>query len=332
MFTLLQLARHARIKETQAWEKGAPKAATIEHAREEWACFFPAWAEQIKSNFLTQLTYRVGRERVGWIDDEAFWSSFWEARRSGNIQAQMQNENGQLLHLGPYIEGAAVAASMSFFSTAPPEVRPLLYTAVLGMEQLIDPQVLRWLAENVPGHIGLDLKAAQKKLLTSVQWSGGAMHAAGLAQKTYSTEKAVDVVCQSAIIHQLDNDLLCNLFGQLMVTLPQGFDWETVLTQIQTGMGAGFSTELDLPLIAMCSGHDVGEQPVHKAIAGLGKSLVQGRRLGSMSPMSPGAQLLSVLSVFETISEPAQLYRAVLSLGLQQSVPTQLVELDGLIF
>ena len=135
------------------------------------------------------------------------------------------------------------------------------------------------------------------------------------------------------------------LIGSLILNLPNYVDRKEVVEHLIRKLSAlpVSITELDVSLIALCSGCDVGGLPIHSTIAQLGKRLVHENILGQATPIpesvnmdmeteAQNLKLLTVLSMFETIEKPIQLYNAVLSFYLQRVAPKELADLDGQIF
>lgn len=329
----------------KAWEKGAPKAATIEQARAEWSLFLPRWSAVIEKDFSSALTYRTGRERIGWIDDASFWFAFWIGYANSSVSGKSQQD--QFLHMKPYIESAAYAGSMQFFLTMPHDAMWLVNKTFLTTDALLDPNVVAWyLADRKPllTHV-MDMSLRQLLLLTSTSWSTGTTDAIGSNWKFYTTEQAIDVVCRATAMHKLRVTQLCPLIGSLILNLPNYVDRKEVVEHLIRKLSAlpVSITELDVSLIALCSGYDVGGLPIHSTIAQLGKRLVHENVLSQATPISKSVnmdmeteaqnlKLLTVLSMFETIEKPIQLYNAVLSFELQRVAPKELTDLDGQLF
>ena len=323
MFSLSQVLSDSHAKATRAWDRGAPKAETIDQARTLWTPLLPIWAKLIAGGFLEHLTHRVGRERVGWIDDASFWSSFWEAR-SKDWKVQQQSESNQMIHMRPYIEGAAAARSMSFFVMMPLDVMGIVRQVMKSTEVLMDPEVLAWYQHNDPRR-DAGVTVGQSNLLRSLSWSHGEPAQLGLARGAYSMEEVVDVVCRCALMHNLEVEELCKVFGHLMARLPEAVERESIMACIQNSMAGELLEGVELSLIAMCTGYNVSEDPRHLDITALGRQLA----LGDIVEDSP---LLVLLSAFEDIDGPEQLYSAVRSLGLHRNVPMPLTDMDGQVF
>lgn len=319
----------------QAWEKGSPKADSVSQARKDWAPFVSTWAAYIQGNFLGSLTHRVGRERVGWIDTIAFWTSFWTARGK-DTKIQQQSENEQILHMRPYIEGAGAAGSMSFFATMPTEMMGIVRQVLVDTMVLVEPRVVQWY-QNTDPLCSADVSVTQACLAKTLEWGTNEDLRLEHSRGEISVVEKIDLVHRVGDAYAFNDEDWCNAIGHLMHALPKDIERCDLVVQIQQHMGASLPPGVDVPLIAMCSGYDVGQYPMQHSIAGLGRHLTNVEDLGTKGLVAPptihaGSELFALLSALDTIERPKELYAAAMAMGLHRIAPMEAIVVDESLF
>lgn len=335
MFTLSQVLSNSHTAAVQAWEKGAPKAESVSQARKKWAPFLSTWATYIQGNFLGSLTHRVGRERIGWIDQMPFWTAFWAAR-GNNAKVQQQSENEQVLHMTPYIEGAAAAGSMSFFATMPAEIMGIVRTIFLDTTVLLDPRVMQWYQDTDP-LCNPEIIERQACLAKTLEWGTHGESRLVQSRGALSPTEQIDIVRNLGELYEFNNEYWCNAIGHLMLALPKEIERRDLVVQIQQRMGSSLPPGVDVFLVALCSGYDVGNAPTQTALAELGRHLVFIEDLGAKGTITPEAarsdsELLAMLSSLEAIERPKELYAVAMAMGLHCIGTMQDMPVDSQVF
>lgn len=327
MFSLSQVLSDAHGRAVKAWAKGAPKASSPAEARRQWAPFLDTWAAYVAGNFLGSLTHRVGRERVGWIDDAEFWTTFWNARTHDH-KVHRQIESEQVLHMRAYVEGAAATGSMSFFTTMPSDAMPLVQSILDSTAVMAEPCVVEWFRTNsFNGDPGVENR--QRLFWNSVHWFVSDESVLHLAHAAVDGQAMLGRVCR-ALNAGMGESARLQILGNLLTNLPKDFDRNEAIAFIEANVNdcAG----IDLCLVALCSGYAVNDSPTAQTLAHLGKALMTGE---SFTPelRTLGGDILPMLEIFAPgIDSSEDLYHAALQLGLYPMNPVQTVEMDGSIF
>lgn len=349
------------------WEKDLPldKPQSIEEARQLWTPLIPLFVENMSSKFLQALRgvdYPMGRTSLGWIDNAPLWSSFWEVAAPINVKrrnnpalttveekAEEQKlfaefDRQQDIHRGKtldaYIKGAACSGNMSFFTTMPPQAMGVVREVLLDTSVLIEPNVLTWLQQNDPKCEPVTKR--QSDVLKDLTWlpSGydrgpsESTHCITWSRGNCSMETSVDLLCRAAQQHNLESADLSRVFGFIMLQMDETIDRKSIIAEIQQSMGRALPADVDLSLIAMCSGYNVGEGKGQQQadIFALGREVsmpllerLESQRMAGQimdgSAMAAGLpdtaiQLLSILNALDEVKRPEQLYKAISGYGL----------------
>lgn len=325
MFSLSQVLSNEHARVLQAWEKGAPKAETIAQARREWAPMLPTWARYVETDFLGYLTHRVGRERVGWIDDADFWKSFWHASGT-DWKVQQESDEFQRIHMQAYIEGAAAAGSLSFFTTMPPDNMEFVLKALSNTGVLIDPDVLDWSVSNA-GKIHNNVVFQQLFTLQRLEWSRYAPNKAEQSRGTLAWQETIAVFQKAYCRHSLGNQTTVTMLGHILTVLAKTVEPKLVVDELQRAFHGHLKEDVDLPLIALCCGHDVLGTPRSKSLAQAGAYMLE---VPDRRPQHP-PEILEMLCTLERIESPYTLYLAVLKMGLHRETYPE-TNIDGELF
>lgn len=324
MFSLSEVLSHEHARCVQAWEKGAPKAQSVHQARTSWASMLPTWAKYVESDFLGALSYRTGRQRVGWIDDADFWQSFWRARASS--KAVNESAESQRMHMQAYVEGAAAAGSLSFFTTAPTEHMELILGALSNTGVLVAPGVLDWCEENAQSRKN-NVAFQQMFFLQRLDWSRYALSRVEEGRGELEWEETIALFRDASSRHSLGTHTTVNMLGHIMVTLAKTVEPARVLACMERAFEGALKPNVVLPLVALCSGYNVGSTPKAKALAEAGAWLHAVHDGRDEKP----PEMLAILRTLEPVENPYALYCAALALGLHLDVAAE-PGIDGQVF
>ncbi len=328
MFTLSQVMNDHHKEARQAWDKGAPKAESIAQARQRWEPYLDNWAQYLEFNFVNASGFRTGRERVGWIDDASFWESFW---RGYVREPKMQKSEAARMSLRPYVEGAATAASLSFFKAVPQEAREHVQVCLAEARVLADPAVLIWLNDHWEDFHSTF--KAQRDEWNCLEWCMSVnplvVQGRGACTGSHLADLAARAI-ESGLIAK-SNQL--RLLGHFMMALD-----EEPSIAMMARLDAAFEDDdglgKSLALVALCSGWTYDKSPRGMALARLGRQVASGFPLGGVDGKGgPDADLFALIHAFEEVGTPMELYCAALTLGLYRSgLAAPAMNVDGALF
>lgn len=328
MFTLSQVMNDHHKEARQAWEKGAPRAESIVQARQRWAPYLDNWAQYLESNFVGASGFRTGRERVGWIDKAPFWESFW---RGYVRDPRMQKPEEARMSLRPYVEGAAAAASLSFFKAVPQEARDHVQVCLTEARVLADPAVLVWLNDHWED-FHRTFKA-QRDEWNCLEWCMSVNPLVVQGRGACTGSQLADLVARAIESGLIATSNQLRLLGHFMMALD-----EEPSIAMMARLDAAFEDDdglgKSLSLVALCSGWTYDKSPRGMALARLGRQVASGFRLGGVDGKGgPDADLFALIHAFEEVGTPMELYRAVSTLGLYQSgLAAPAMNVDGALF
>lgn len=334
MFTLSQVLIDHQKEARNAWAKGAPKAESIVQARQSWAPYLDNWAQYLESNFFNASGFRTGRERVGWIDEASFWGSFW---RGYLRDPKMQKPEQARMSLRPYIEGAATAASVSFFKTAPQEAHEHVRACLSEAYVLSDPSVLTWLNGHwTDGHRTVK---AQRDEWNRLEWCSSANPLLAQGRGACTGPQLVDLAARALESGLIDQDQQLRFLGHVMLALDEE-PTIAVMARLDAALDEDNGLGQHLALVALCSGWNVDKSPRGMAIARLGRQVAANFPLGGVDGMGgvdgkggPDADLFALINTFEEVRTPLELYRAIVTLGLyQRGFAQPAMDIDGALF
>lgn len=294
-------------------------AATIIEARKEWTPYLRTWAKYMAQNFKDALSYRSGRDRLGWIDNADFWSSFWRHRE--NSLGFKDSNRQRKMHLQNYVNGAGAAASMSFFETAPESALELLRECLVETNVLLDPKVLMWDESIATSSLKRmrhgQLLQIQKDRLSQCTWESAACGSIfALGRGDESVNYFSDLIGRYVIHENADSNKQLQWIGHLIANMAH-CNREELLNALLKGQKLAFDSQIDIPLMMLCSGYVPNvSNPTLDAISRLGSSLAK------MEPLNeegkPRDDTIAMLISIYALNSCLDLYNALNQAGLHK--------------
>lgn len=235
------------------------------------------------------------------------------------------------MSLRPYIEGAATAASLSFFKTAPQEAHEHVRACLSEAYVLSDPSVLTWL--NGYWTDGHRTVKAQRDEWNRLEWCSSANPLLAQGRGACTGPQLVDLAARALESGLIDQDQPLRFLGHLMLALDEEPTIQ-MMARLDAALDEDNGFGQHLALVALCSGWNYDKSPQGLAIARLGRQVAARFPLGGVDGKGgPDADLFALINAFEEVRTPMELYRAVSTLGLYQpGLATPAMEVNGALF
>lgn len=289
---------------------------SIALARQEWNSYTPAWQEWNNDARKAEMYLRQS-ERLGWLDDELFWKTFWSAcePKAGN--------NLQIAAVQLYARGAATAGSLSFFRTMPMQYARYVVEAMDKSDCIFEPRVLDFMKQIIVDlgcpytHASFQRTyARQRSLFWAIRWDkkGESPLLKGRGEEIDLTTRIM-LIDEAVRYYRPDLKTQVHLLGHTMSHMPDMFWRENIADVMREKMGP-WTLAFNLDTIALCSGYGSNTDSIHKGIKSLGRSLRKGNSIAGKNPTCP---LVKMFKSSHPLNSPMALYEAVIASGIIQT-------------
>lgn len=295
----------------------------------------------VERSWWDNLSWDHGCQRVGWIRDKEFWQAYW---RGLDIECRTaaHGTHERISRIQAHMQEAALMGNLTPFECITDKGHGQMVLRTLEEDGLlIHADAVEWFDarawEDVPVGMVSELEGNQTANWRKLQWKAQSRDSAIYHKRTakMTQDEVVALIVSNLKLHYyLDCDTQVRILGHAMVNAPSQWMREqagglSLLGALEANTNGLLDPNVDLGLIALCSGYGPNTNDVLKGIKSFGRHFTGGRT--DIGNKKPRALEMSILSSLYELTSVESLYRAVLDgkMHLATSREVEMLPLNG---